>query len=56
MKKIYLQPETAVEQMVAEQMIAASVTLPIDTETIIDPVDADSRLFDMLGLSFNPFE
>ena len=53
MKKIYLQPEVEVEQMVLEQMLAESID--IDGNTSIDPSEADSRLFES-GAPFNQFE
>jgi len=56
MKKIYLQPRASVELMVAERMIAASETLPVDSDTIVNPSDADSRLFPSFDLPINPFE
>ena len=56
MKKTYMQPEVAIEKMVVEQMIAASVS-GIGSEIGLGygGVDADgkeeaaSRLFDIMG-------
>ena len=51
MKKIYLQPEVDVEEIIMEQMTATSVEM--DEETIIDPSEADSRLLDTSTFSFD---
>ena len=48
MKKTYLQPEVAIENMELEQMIAASgdLLIDIDKDTTGNPSYADTRLFE----------
>lgn len=58
MKKIYIQPLVAKEELELEQMMAASTDLLIDIDKDVEghPWDADSRLLDLIGTPFNMFE
>ncbi|MBQ8486942.1 MAG: hypothetical protein IJ533_04755 [Prevotella sp.] len=58
MKNIYIQPLVAKEELELEQMMAASTDLLIDIDKDVEghPLDADSRLLDLIGTPFNMFE